>query len=217
MRSVDRRAAGMLALLLAALAGCGAVAPRPEVGVAAPAARAPAAEAPVAPALRQEYDRALGLIKAGRLAQAEPRLRRLADENPDLAGPPANLGIIYYRQDRLLEAEEALARAARINPRSAAIQNQLGMVLRAAGRFDAARQAYARALDIDPGHAHAHLNIGILYDLYLAKPDQALVHYQRYQALQPREDQLVAKWIFELKQRSQTAGQGARGVAGGKG
>jgi len=67
------------------------------------------------------------------------------------------------------------------------------------GKFDDARRQYRKALDADPDYALAHLNIAILYDLYLQEPKEALPHYQAYQQLLPAEDGVVAKWIIELE------------------
>ena len=64
-----------------------------------------------------------------------------------------------------------------------------------------ARKAYDAALSIDANYAYAHLNIAILYDLYLHDGNKALQHYQRYQALSPTEDTQVVKWIVDLQQR----------------
>ena len=40
--------------------------------------------------------------------------------------------------------------------------------------------AYDAALTLEPDYALAHRDIGILYDLYLQQPAQALTHYKRY-------------------------------------
>ena len=77
--------------------------------------------------------------------------------------------------------------------------NQLGVSYRHAGKFTKAREAYETALAIDPNYADAHLNLGVLLDLYLGDNTLALVHYERYLAL--GGDAAVGKWVADLKNR----------------
>jgi lipoprotein NlpI len=60
-------------------------------------------------------------------------------------------------------------------------------------------------LDIDPNYAYAHLNYGILLDLYLGELENALAHYQKFQQLTPEEDKEVTKWIVDLERRIERA------------
>ncbi len=191
MRSTSASALGLALVLLAA--GCQTL---PEV--AAPAATPPPK---VTPAVEASYRRALALMRAGRDKQALAALRKLAAEQPGLAGPRLNLGILYLRLNRLKEAEAALSEAARLNPGNAAVHNQLGILYRRLGRFAEARDAYRKALAINPNYARAHRNLGILYDLYLGELGRALEHYRRYQALTRGADKEVAKWIVDLERR----------------
>ena len=64
--------------------------------------------------------------------------------------------------------------------------------------------------EVDPNYAYAHLNIAILYDLYVSEPERALSHYQRYRELEPKEAATVTKWIADLQQR----GRADKGKAG---
>ena len=208
MRCADRFTIGVV--LLAALAtGCATPSGdrRSATTSAAKAAAKPAApvEAPVNPALQQAYDQALAHLQAGRNKEAEQALLTLTKRAPELSGPYANLGIVYYRSGRTKEAIEALNRAIQLNPRRAVYYNELGIIYRQEGKFDDARRQYDKALDADPNYALAHLNIAILYDLYLQDPKEALPHYQRYQQLLPAEDAVVAKWIIELQRRTRPA------------
>lgn len=193
-------------LIIASGAGCGTA---PKQSATKPPARATlaavAAEAPVDSAARADYTRALDALKAGREREAEQALLALGRSYPDLSGPQANLGILYFRLGKLDQAEQALTQAIKISPGRPAYYNQLGIVYRARGRFDDARKAYEQALRLDPNYSKAHLNIGILYDLYLNDLTQALHHYQRYQQLQISEDKQVAKWITDLNQRTRSA------------
>ena len=52
--------------------------------------------------------------------------------------------------------------------------NELGIVERKLGKFAEAEAAYQRTIAAEPNYAPAHLNLGVLYDLYLAQPQKAL-------------------------------------------
>ena len=204
MYCADRSVFGVL-LLVALAAGCATPSGGPRLDAPRQKAAAPV-EAPVSPVLQQAYNRALAHVQAGRHKEAEQALLAMTKQAPELSGPYANLGVVYYRSGRTKEAIEALKRAIQVNPRRAVYYNELGIVYRQEGKFDDARRAYRKALDADPDYALAHLNIAILYDLYLQDPKEALPHYQRYQQLLPAEDGVVAKWIIELQRRLRSAG-----------
>jgi len=199
MRSAERhsRNAWPLGLLAAALlAGCGSVgtrlrdalpgasasAPAQGASAATPAASAnamamakPASTGPIAPATQRAYDDALALMRAGHPADAERQFRALAQSDPDLAGPHANLGV--------------LARQA----------GHAGVAV------TKAKGAYEHALAIDPNYATAVLNLGVLDDLYLGDGAHALELYTRYLALTPAGDPVVAKWVADVKNRQTKA------------
>jgi len=208
MRCTERTIRAVTAGLLLGLAGC-ATAPSPSVPVSTPAvARVP--EPAVSAAVQREFTDALNAMKREHYPEAERALLGLTRAHPELSGPYANLGVVYFRLGKLPEAAAALTQAIEINPERAAYYNQLGVVYRQSGQFEQARAAYSQALRVDPDYRRAHLNLGILYDLYLQDLGQALQHYERYQALASPADAQVAKWIIDLKQRSQTAAKTAK-------
>ncbi len=214
-----------LAIVMASisLAGCTAFTLVPEeasapvpmpVKAEPPVAKPAQTEPPVNAESRQMYQQALTALGAGRYPEAERALLAVIRREPELAGPRANLGILYARTGHPAQAFESLQQAIRLNPDRAVYYNELGMVSRREGRFDEARSYYAKALALDPNYAYAHLNIGILYDLYLQDTAKAMQHYQRYRELMPSEAGTVTKWIADLQQRGRATEQAKGGKSG---
>ena len=114
----------------------------------------------------------------------------------------------------LPQAEEALRAAVGRNDGNAPAFNQLGILYRRLGRFAEAETAYRRALEVDPGYAIAHLNLGVLCDLYLQQPRCALDAYERYLALASPPDARVSGWVKDLRMRlgAQAGGNDERGA-----
>lgn len=108
--------------------------------------------------------------------------------------------------------EKSLLKVIELHPRQAEAYNQMGIFYRHVGRFDEARTLYEKALTIDPGHQSAQLNLGILYDLYLADIPMAMEGYRKYQSLISNEDKQVNIWIADLEKRHKIGQK----VAGGK-
>jgi tetratricopeptide (TPR) repeat protein len=216
MRFVERFVYMACGLVL--LVGCvTAPSPSPKEPVAKPPATVrpavrplPASEPPVNPDLQQDWNQALAHLQAGRTKEAEQGFLALTRRAPKLSGPYANLGLLYQRAGRTKEAIAALEKAIEVNPARAVYYNELGVIHRHEGQFDVARKQYRRALDVDPDFAPAHLNLAILYDLYLQEPKAALPHYQRYRELAPAEAATVTKWIVELERRIQSGGKPAK-------
>lgn len=230
MRSAEALSRTALAAALSLLAGCStlsdagrklqetvvtpvakALAPAPAASAAAPAAAttAPAglppaprvAETPVPPAAQGAFDDALRALRAGRSEDAERGFKALAQSNPELGGPHANLGVIYRQAGKFAESAAALERATKASPEQPVYFNQLGISYRHLGDFAKARTAYERALEIEPKYAAAQLNLGILFDLYLRDSAKALEAYERYAAISGGQDATVAKWVTDLKNR----------------
>lgn len=215
MRSVER----LLSLALACTLGACAtpvpldkpaeVAPKaastPVAPVAAATAVAPAApvvsETPVSPDAQRVFDAARAALRAGRTAEAERGFRDLAARHPELGGAHANLGVILRAAGKHEESVAALEQAVKASPKQSLFFNQLGVSYRHVGKFEQARAAYEQALSLDANYADAHLNLGVLLDLYLRDGALALAHYEQYLALAPGGDAAVGKWVAELKNR----------------
>lgn len=159
--------------------------------------------APVDPAVQQQFDQALAHFKAGNLDQAKAGFQTLHSAQPQLSGPIVNLGIIARNQGDNEAAKTWFDKALSVNPRNLEAMNLLGVMAREAGEFEAAEAHYRKALSIDPGYAPAHLNLGILLELYRGKLAEALEHFEKYQSLQSEPDKQVERWIADLRLRTQ--------------
>jgi tetratricopeptide (TPR) repeat protein len=184
-----------------ASSGQGGTATAP-VSASAPVAAGTAAPlAPVPPRAQADFNRAVGLMRAGQSGEAELEFKQLASGYPQLAGPHVNLGLLQRKAGRLDEAEKSLRAATEKNPASAMAWNELGVTLRMAGKFQDAASAYESAIAADPSYAPAHRNFGVLLDLYLGDAERALTELERYKEL-TGEDKAVSGWIAELRQRT---------------
>jgi tetratricopeptide (TPR) repeat protein len=203
LQNLSAKWVSIFVLIPLLIIGCAAPSKvKKEDRVAAPTA---AVDAKVPTGARQEYDRAIAAMKSGNIPQAKNILSNLTQSYPDLAGPYVNLGIIHFRADEIDQAEEAFKQALKVNPESAVSLNHLGIINRGKGNFVEARSNYEKALEIDPSYAYAHLNYGILLDLYLGELENALQHYQKFQELAPDQDKEVTKWIVDLERRIKRA------------
>src|SRR5512138_3513826 len=156
MRSADLLARGALLAMLSASAGCASIReplakPKDAAAPAAPSTSASAAvgtpsapatasappepETPIGPEVQRAFDDARRAMLAGRHDEAEKGFRALAQAQPELAGPHANLGILYRHSGKLGEAVAELELAAKANPRRAGIFNELGVTYRQRGQF----------------------------------------------------------------------------------
>jgi len=160
---------------------------------------------------RRRYDEAARALRAGRLDEAREGFQAVLRADPDLAGAHANLGIVERQAGHADKAVPELERAAKLSPRNSAYLNELGIACRQAGRFEDARKAYEAAIAADPAFLRAYLNLGILLDLYLQDSARALELYERYLALAPEGDPVVAKWVADLKNRQRKPAVAAKG------
>jgi Flp pilus assembly protein TadD len=154
-----------------------------------------------------DFDQAVAAMRIKNWRQAEASLLRLSDDYPQLSGPWLNLGITYLADDRLGDAEGAFRRAIAVNGNNLEAYNHLAALRRSTGEFAEAEALYQQALAIWPQHPQSHLNLGMLYDLYMGNLDKAASHYQAYQELQTEPDRRVAGWLMDMQRRPMVVAQ----------
>lgn len=170
---------------------------------AAPNAASPNGIAPVPVTARgkADFDRAVGMMKAGNATEAELEFKQVALQFPQLSAPYVNLGILYRKTGHLDQSEEALKTAVERNDGNAVAWTELGATQRLRGEFPNAAASYEKAIAADPNFAPAYRNLGVVSDLYLGDPERALTAFERYKEL-TGEEKPVSGWIAELRQRT---------------
>ncbi len=186
-----------------------------SAGTSAGAANA-AVTVPPPPRAVADFERAVTLMKAGNVEEAELGFEQVATTYPHLAAPDIDLGILYRKAGDLDRSERALREAVDRDAGSAVAWSELGVTLRMLGKFHDAEDAYQRAIAADPSFAPAYRNLGVLRDLYLGDAPGALEALERYEAL-TGEKEPVKGWVAELRRRAgkSPAGHGPAAAAAG--
>ena len=131
---------------------------------------------------KERFNKALIAMQAADWETAKNELLGLAQDYPALSGPLLNLGIVAEQQADVDAAEKYYQQTISVNPTNMAAYHRYGVMLREQGRFQDAEVVYLDALKIWPDDASSHKNLGILYDLYMGRLEEALGHYQTYLA-----------------------------------
>lgn len=183
-------------VLIASLAAC-ASSPKPSANTPA------SAEVPAA--AQTLFDSAIAAQREQHWDQAESQFKQLAEKYPQLSGPHLNLALLYAQTQKSELAETEFKQALKVNPNNLAAYNQYGIWLRGQTRAAEAEAIYLQAIARAPDYADTHLNLGVLYDLYMGKLPQALEQYQRYLELTGDEKSPVRAWVADLQRRLKAA------------
>jgi tetratricopeptide (TPR) repeat protein len=148
-----------------------------------------------------QFQEALTLMRHNKLTAARASLLELTERYPDLSGPLVNLALLSIQDKDTGMAYRYLNQAIKINPENGGAFRIKAIVASRQGRFDEAISLYQQALAINASDEQAHLNLGIIYDLYKGRLDLALNHYQAYRGLIPEPDEKVNFWIVDIERR----------------
>ena len=143
----------------------------------------------------------LDLLKAGNLRQAEVNLEEIIKARGDIAEAHFNLGWVRHGLGKYVQAIGHFEDGLRLRPGDAQALNQMALSQREAGRFKEAEGTWRQAIALHPANDRMNLNLGILYEIYLGQPAQALAQYRAYQAKQKATDPKVAAWIALLERQ----------------
>lgn len=196
--------------LCVALGGClgGKKATRPE---SKPIAGKPAAKPeekpaevakPAVPAKSpdEQFAAALTALKAKNFDEARTGFEKLAKEHPEFSGPLSNLGVLDSKAGKREAAIADFSRAVAANPENAMAYNWLGLLYRETKAYPESEKAYLKAIDLKADYAQPQLNLGILYEVYLNRPGEALSRYRNYQQLSGNKELKVVAWIKNLEE-----------------
>jgi tetratricopeptide (TPR) repeat protein len=150
-------------------------------------------------------------IQQGRLESAQQIFEKLIVADPNRVELHNALGIVYRRRALYEKAVSEYTMAIALAEKSPAeppgkstsfeLYNNLGIAYREGGDFKKAEEAYRKAIALNPNYAAAYYNLGVLYDLYLNQPSDALRNYREYEKL-AGQNQNVDVWIQDLEQRT---------------
>jgi len=144
------------------------------------------------------YREAITALGNNHLDKAKTGFLKMSEAKPGLAGPWANLALIYIKQQQYKKADNAVKRALENNPEMPQALNLAGVIAEQEGRIADARELYEKALTNKPDYAIAHYNLALLFDVYLQNISKALLHYQQYMIFSGGNDKNTALWIKEL-------------------
>ena len=133
--------------------------------------------------------------------EAQAQLDLMIATFPKLSGPYVNLGIVLLNQDNVEDAEKAFRFAIETNALNFDAYDHLGKLLREQGRFDEAEQVYLSALALWPHHLASVKNLGVLYDLYMGRFQEALTYYELALLIDGGENRQLKGWVFDTKRR----------------
>lgn len=159
-----------------------------------------------------DFKAAIEFMNQNKMDLAKAAFEKMTLDYPQLAGPYANLGVIYSADKDWENAQENLEKAHAKNKHNVKVLNQLGYVYRQQGEFKKAKVSYEKAIKVHPEYAATYLNLGVLYDIYMGNLQKASQQYQKYQSLQKTADRRVAGWIVDINRRAGIKTQ----VAGGQ-
>lgn len=131
-----------------------------------------------------QIDQAVGLLRAGNPAGAEPLLRGLTRLAPGHAGLANLLGIALAQQEKVAESVKVFATAHRLAPQDAEIRGNLGGALLAAGKPAEALPHLEAAARATPPVVTAIKNLGDALHA-LRRSDEGLAAIDRALALAP--------------------------------
>jgi len=103
-------------------------------------------------AAERDFQLALALHSAGRLAEAEQAYRLVLKSDPDHFNALNNLGLVLFRQNNARDAISHTRRAANLDPSNAETQSNLGNMLGKTGEHTAALRYFEKSLAIAPAN-----------------------------------------------------------------
>ncbi|MDO3720945.1 tetratricopeptide repeat protein [Marinobacter sp. chi1] len=160
------------------------------------------ASVPVAPEAVARFQAASKLMAEEQNRMARKAFEAITRDYPELSGPWVKLGELAEIGERLERAEKSYRTAIEVNPENVNAYLSLALLQRRNGDFEASRDTYVSALKLWKDFPEAHLNLAILYDLYMNQPVNAQPHFEAYEFLVKGDHPQVADWLIEIRRRT---------------
>lgn len=151
--------------------------------------------------VEDKYTAAIQFLKYNKPENARLILENIEKNNPGISGVHLNLALIYYASNKFKLARQQVDKALLLSPKNIIAYNLSGTLFRKQGKYKLARSAYATAIKISPDYADAHLNMAILFDIYLQYWEDAKLHYSTYLTLGHADDKQVKLWLQDVNMR----------------
>ena len=133
---------------------------------------------------------------------ATQKLLVITQKDTSISGPWVMLGDIKFENKQYKEASADYHKALEINPENVNAYIALARVQRVLGQFNLAQNTLEKALLLWKDFPEAHLNLGILYDVYLNQAKKAQQHMEAYLFLTQYRSVEVKKWLQEVQSRT---------------
>lgn len=204
----------LMPLLVVVLAACGAQQTKEQPDATEESASAGVVQRIPNPYLNEDrkvpreaktaFESAVVSMQSEEWSVAQSQLEQMTQQYPGLSGPWVNLAIVLWRQGEQDSAASAFQQAIAVNPLNNDAYVQFAVMQRERGLFAEAEQLYLQALEVWPHNLAAIVNLGILYDMYMGRFDDALGQFELAQTLHQLDgepDQELAGWIIDIKRR----------------
>jgi tetratricopeptide (TPR) repeat protein len=166
-----------------------------------------------AASVQEDYHAASALFQQQRLSEAGDALDRALRADPEFVPAWILRGRLAMAVDRFDVARPAFERAVELAPDSAQARFMLGFLLYVANDFAQARSVLAKAAALDPSDPDAVFYLAMAEEA-LARPAEALRHYEKALALQDRAGSpnadthtAYARLLFTLGRHDESARQ----------
>ena len=141
-----------------------------------------------------------GLLQNREWAAAEVIMRKYALNEKDVWINWYNLSLLYFKQDKYQHALNSIKKGLLIEPKQCSMLNLQGKIYTAQGKFFRAESAFKSCIESDDSYLNAYLNLGILYELYLGKLEDASFLYKAYLE-EGGENENVSNWIQSIDKK----------------
>jgi tetratricopeptide (TPR) repeat protein len=138
----------------------------------------------------------------GKLSVAKQKLGVITRQDDSLSGPWAMLGDIAVEEKEFKQAVAHYKKAIEITQENVNAYTGLATAQRLMGEYNVAQNTLEAALNLWPDFPEAHLNLGILYDVYLNMPKQGQMHIEAYLYLTDYKNEQAKAWLNEVKSRT---------------